>query len=350
MIRLEQLHDVHRTAFEELLRETWQQNWDSELARQIVQWRYYDRPGDATTWIALEQDRCVAMLDSMLRPYMLDGQRVIVRETADWYCTPRRRPFGIGLWLLQQLSLFPEPVFVLGGSQVTLDLLTKLKWISLPPAKSYVLPIKMRGLAANMIRQRWWQHEAMARAIPGFLPLRGPKRIAPPNHHFKVRKLASDDSVAVSVTDQTGLIELLETEHWRWLARMPTELARPVGLLFSRDDQPIAVSYSQIEPAVSGLDARIVHLQFADPSVGAWVISTTAQMLADYGVGFVRCCVSTDTKIAAIERVGFVKTKEIPCHWLPRMAATPACIDVGYLRGDDAMPFQALRGRIGRAP
>jgi hypothetical protein len=350
MIRLELLHDVHRAAFEELLRETWQQNWDAELARQIVQWRYYDRPGDAMTWIALEQDRCVAMLDSMLRPYMMDGQRITVRETADWYCTPRRRPFGIGLWLLQQVYSFPEPVFVLGGSQVTLDLLTKLKWKSLPAAKSYVLPIKVRGLMANVIRQRWWQHEAMARTIPSFLPLKRPKRVAPPTDRFKVRKLSSDDSIAMADAAQTGLVELLETEHWQWLARMPTELAMPVGLLFSFDDKPIAVSYSQIEPAASGLDARIVHLQFTDPSIGAWVISTTARMLADYGVGFVRCCVSTDDKIAAIEKVGFVKTKDIPCHWLPRMADTPTCIDVGYLRGDDAMPFQALRGRVGRAP
>src|SRR5271166_2263357 len=34
---------------------------------------------------------CVATLDSMLRPYLLDGQRILVRETADWYCVPRLR-------------------------------------------------------------------------------------------------------------------------------------------------------------------------------------------------------------------------------------------------------------------
>src|SRR5271166_4523750 len=34
---------------------------------------------------------CVATLDSMLRPYLLDGQHILVRETADWYCVPRLR-------------------------------------------------------------------------------------------------------------------------------------------------------------------------------------------------------------------------------------------------------------------
>ena len=43
---------------------------------------------------------------------------------------------------------------------------------------------------------------------------------------------------------------------------------------------------------------------------------------------------------------GFIKSKDIPCHWLPHTAGIPTCIDVGYLRGDDAMPFQAMRGRM----
>ena len=348
MIRLEQLHDEFRPAFENLLRETWHGFWDDELSQQIVQWRYYDRPANTVTWLVLEEDRCIAMLDSMLRPYMLDGERIIVRETADWYCIPERRKFGIGLWLLRKLTTGPEPLFVLGGSELTMAILPRLKWESLPSASSYVLPIKMRGLAANLIRQKWWQHEALARAIPNFLPMRGPKHIASPStKRAEMRVLSPDDSVDLGPNTQQGLIQLLETSHWQWLAKMPPGLAMPLGLLFSLNGVPVGVSFSQIEPSASGLDAKIVHLQFIDPAIGAWIISATAETLANRGVGFIRCCVSTTEKIAAIERVGFIKSKEIPCHWLPHMAGTPSCVDVGYLRGDDAMPYQALRGRIG---
>jgi hypothetical protein len=348
MIHLEQLHDGCRPAFENLLRETWQPFWDDELSQQVVQWRYYDRPASAVTWLVLEKDRCIAMLDSMLRPYMLDGERIIVRETADWYCTPDRRKFGVGLWLLRKLTVGPEPIFVLGGSELTMAILPKLKWESLPSASSYILPIKARGLVANLIRQGWWEYEALARTIPNFLPLRPPRHIAPPQaKRAEMHVLTPDDTVNVIPPKQTGLVQLLETSHWQWLARMPTGLAMPLGLQFSLDGVPVGVSFSQIEPSASGLDAKIVHLQFTDASIGAWVISATAQTLANRGVGFIRCCASTAEKTTALERVGFIKSKEIPCHWLPHMVGIPSSIDVGYLRGDDAMPFQALRGRIG---
>jgi hypothetical protein len=347
MIRVAQLESAHRPAFEGLLRETWQPFWDDELSKQIIQWRYYDRPATAVTWLVLEGERCIAMLDSMLRPYMLNGERIVVRETADWYCTPERRKYGIGLWLLRKLTTGPEPLFVLGGSELTMAILPKLKWTALPSASSYILPIKVRGLTANLIRQKWWEYESLARAIPNFIPIRPPRTVAPPEtRHAEVRVMAADDTVNVIPATQPGLIQLLETEHWNWLARMPLGLAAPVGLQFLLDGVTVGVSLSQIEPSVTGLDAKIVHLQFTDPAIGAWLISATAQALAQRGVGFIRCYVSTPVKVAALTRVGFIKSKDIPCHWLPHTAGIPTCIDVGYLRGDDAMPFQAMRGRM----
>ena len=350
MIHLVQLEEVCHGTFETLLNEAWGKNWDDDVAQQIVQWRYYDRPGGAVTWLAVEEGHCVAMLDSMLRPYLLDGQRVMVRETADWYCTPTHRS-GVGLWLLRQLALYPDPVIVMGGSSSTVEILSKLprsfnmQWMPLPMVSSYVLPIKMRGLAANLIRQHWWEREKLAVSIPNFLPARKPKRIAAPTSNAAIRLLADDDAVSVTPPARQGLVQLLETPHWQWLAKMPHDLAQPLGLLFSLDDKPVGVSFSQIEPAATGLDARIVHLQ-CQPSHTRWIASETAQFLMQQGVGFIRCCVSSDDKIEALKDVGFVKAKEVPCHWLPREAPTiPTTIDVSYLRGDDAMPFQALRGR-----
>lgn len=353
MIDLVELDETNRPVFEELLRESWQQNWAADVAHQIVNWRYYERPGEAITWLALERGkkgaptRCIAILDSILRPYMLNRERIWVRETADWYCTPSRRQYGIGLWLLRQMvARHPEPVFVLGGSALTLELLPKLKWTVLPTASSYILPITARGLAANMLRQRWWKYEKFARALPRVVSVRGPRRVAPPaGRRVEMRRLAKTDMVALDPPQQDGMVQLLESTHWQWLARMPPCLAQPIGLVFLLDDMPVGLTFSQIEPAASGLDARIVHLQVTDPAMSAWVISETTRLLADYGVEFVRCCVSTSDKITAVEEVGYMKSKDVPCHWWPNRSGTPCQIDVGYLRGDDAMPFQALRGR-----
>ncbi len=79
MIRFTQLDAGTRSAFETLLREIWQhQTWCAKLAQDVVQWRYVDRSNNSATWLAMEGDTCVATLDSMLGPYLLDGQRILV--------------------------------------------------------------------------------------------------------------------------------------------------------------------------------------------------------------------------------------------------------------------------------
>ena len=180
------------------------------------------------------------------------------------------------------------------------------------------------------------------------LPLKIPKRIAPPPGHVDIQIVTDGRLCLPQPPVGPGLIQLFDQAHWDWLCRMPSDLARPIGIIFSRDSRPVGFSLSQIEPAASGLDARILHIHTA-PDMLEWVISETTRVLAKHNVGFVRCCVSTDGKIKAMETIGYIKTKDVPCHWLQLSApATPQMIDVGYLRGDDAIPFQALRGRMGK--
>src|SRR5690242_632906 len=117
-VRATPLDADNRAAFELLLRETWSQNrWHPTLARQVVQWRYTDRPDrdTAVTWLAMDGDRCVAMIDCMTRRYLLDGKLIQVRETADWYATQEARRSAAGLTVLMQLLRRSEPIVVLGG-------------------------------------------------------------------------------------------------------------------------------------------------------------------------------------------------------------------------------------------
>lgn len=337
-----------RASFEKLLSQLWEQNWSGELAQDILRWRYYQRPDDQITWLACVGGECVAMVDSRVRPYLLHGKRVMVRETADWFCLPEYRRFGLGLRVLRQLKDYPEPVVVVGGSALTRQILPRLGWSVLSPVRSYVLPITARGFAANLLRQKWSRQEALAGIIPRALRFRSPARVPAPSSNASIEVLRREDWHELPVAASSDLVSLLERDHWQWLASMPSDFARPLAAVFRLNGTVVGLSLSQLEPAATGLDGRIVHVQVSNPDKAliAWILSATTQMLRERGAEFVRCLVSTPEKIAAIESVGFMLSQELPCHWWNRPdLRIPGSTDIDYLRGDDAQPLAAMRGR-----
>jgi hypothetical protein len=348
-LRLVQLDETNRPSFEALLAEAWRPNWGPELARAILRWRYHDRPSGGGAWLACHDGECVAMLDSFVRPYLLDGRRILVREGADWYCLPKYRPLGVGIRLMQKMMAGAEPMISIGGSEATEAVLPHLGWTRLPDVEKYVLPLTVRGLASSLLRNRWPDRETYAKAIPGFVPLRRPGRApAPPVAVARVVEWRPGKLQTIPVPQKPGLVQLLEEPDQTWMAQMPPDLAETCGLVFLLDDAPVGFSLSQIEPTVAGLDGCIVHLQIAssDPAVVDWVVAETARRLAARGVGIVRCNTSSPDKGAALRRAGFVGRGTLASYWWTKTREPPpATSDVGYLRADDAMPLAALRAR-----
>jgi hypothetical protein len=249
---------------------------------------------------------------------------------------------------LRKLKLDPEPVLVVGGSLMTRQILPKLGWHGLHPVRSYVLPVTARGLVSNVIRQRWPQREALARSVWRRVPFRAAKALPPPPGRAEVRQLGANDWHDLPADGGSDLVSLLQREHWTWLAAMPPEFARPMALLFCLDGEIVGCCVMQLEPAAAGVDGRIVHLQTArnDSALIGWMLSTAASTLARHGAGFIRCFVSTPQKIAAAEAAGFMFSQQMPCFWWHRPELRmPAGVDVDYLRGDDAQPLAAMRGR-----
>ncbi|HUB14404.1 MAG TPA: hypothetical protein VMB34_20805 [Acetobacteraceae bacterium] len=335
-------------SFERLLALVWQQTWPDELAREIVRWRYYQRPVGHMTWVACDGDQCVAMVDSRVRPYILCGQRTMIRETADWYCLPDYRHYGLGLQVLAKLRSFPEPVLVVGGTDTTRQILPLLRWTVLPPVQSYVLPVTARGLAANMMRLKWPHREALARLVWRGLPLRPPRRLRAPSGRPEMQLLHAADWYELPADTGNRFMALLERDHWQWLTKMPAAFATPLGMVFRLDGVVVGFCLAQLEPSAAGLDGRIVHLQAErnDARLLGWMVSVAARILVDRGAAFIRCFVSTPEKIEAVQAVGFVFSQTMPCHWWNRPGVpVPESIDVDYLRGDDAQPLGAIRGR-----
>ena len=95
----------------------WKRDWSEELAETYFSWRYRAREsGD--TLVASDQGRCIGILDSFTRPYWIAGRQQIVRETCDWFCLPEYRAFGVGLHLMRRMMAKPEPILVIGGTDL----------------------------------------------------------------------------------------------------------------------------------------------------------------------------------------------------------------------------------------
>jgi hypothetical protein len=330
-----------------LMPRVWSLDRDANFLRDVFEWRYLKRPFGHRTLLAIDGDRCIGLIDSCLRSYLLNGRRIVVREPADWFCLPEYRPFGIGLTLMRAMMRLAEPLLIIGGTEATRSILPRLGFQQIAVVPQMILPVTARGLGSYLLRRHQHSERAKyARAIPGFLPLRWPRRATPPGPDAFVEQWASGRELPATVTREDGLVELVEPADLHWISAAPHALLRAIILLFRLGNEPVGISLSQLEPTISGLDGRIVHLQLTTPSaeVAEWVVRETARRLAAGAAGFIRCRASSRWLIAALRRAGFVAAGAEPAHWYSRDVALPrGPISVSFLRGDDAVPFEAAK-------
>jgi hypothetical protein len=323
--------------------DVWGQDWDPDFFPETFRWRYLDRPSDGGTWLALDHEQCVAVLDSYIRPYLLDGRRISVRETCDWHCLPHYRQFGVGLKLLRMMMDQPEPIIVVTPTDAASSIMPRLGWKRPSEVQRMVLPVTLRGLAGNLLRRRSRRYAKHARAIPSFVPVR-PPRVVPRPAAARVEEWRPGQKLSIPVPQRDGLVELLEPTDLEWFCAAPPGFMRPIVLVFLFGSEPVGLSLSQLEPSSSGLDARIVHLQISNfpQPVTDWIVSETSRRLAEEGAGVIRCRASTPQKVTALRKTGFITAPAEPAYWWAKDGTPPpSIIDVGYLRASDALPFDA---------
>jgi hypothetical protein len=330
-----------------LLPTVWDLEAEPDLARTLFEWRYLRRPSGDLALVAVDGDRCVGLIDSYLRPYLLDGRRILLRETADWFCLPEYRPLGFGLRLMRMMMRLPEPLINIGGTDATRSILPRLGWTQLSTARQMILPVNLRGLASHLLQcHRHPERAKYALAIPGFLPLRRPRRISSPATNARVDEWLPGQELELPVPQQDGLVELVDQANLEWICSAPQSLYRAVVLVFRVGGEPVGLSLSQLEPSAYGPEGRIVHLQMSRPSqaVAEWIISETARRLADSGAGLIRSRASTPGMVTALRRTGFIASGAEPVYWWAQGRTAPQNgIAVSYLRADDAMPLGAAR-------
>ncbi len=249
---------------------------------------------------------------------------------------------------MRRIMARPEPILSIGGTDVTLALLPRLSWAELPSARRLRLPLKARALAATVLRRRWPGYESIAKLVPDAINLPRPHCPVGPAGGYLRRLIGATEAVPAFDTDAHGLSETLDQADRAWLGAAPADLGEPVELGFWVGDRPVGYSYSWMAPSPVGKEAALLHLRHArlGPDGLAWIIGETVRQLANDGATLIRCRVSDAAKIEAYRKVGFLEGQSEPTYWWAgREQETPTCLDVGWLRADDALPVIAGLGR-----
>jgi Acetyltransferase (GNAT) family len=319
-----------------LLRQWWRQNWSEEFSDKFFAWRYLARPWGETL-LAFDKGRCVGILDSFLRTYLLFGRRITVRETCDWFCTPEYRPQGLGLRLMRKLMINPEPIIVVGGEQTTQSLLPRLKFERLPDVSNCFLPISVKAFMAMKLH-RLGHGEALTRFIPSRLTLTRPRRMMP-LLSGEVR-VSAREVAPPPPGEAYALASVLAKETLEWQTAAPEEIGILIALNFLVDDVLVATSMSRVERHEEGMRAKVLHLQCAAPSspIIDWAVSETVQHLVKRGAVFISCWSSCPLMSAALQRVGFRAGSPRPVFWWPAQTRSLCgAMHLTMARADDAL-------------
>lgn len=340
-IAITSLNEANAPAARVLLLQYWNRNWSDIFAEKFFTWRYMERRF-RDTLLAIDRGRCVAILDSFLRTYLLAGRPTAVRETCDWFCLPEYRKLGMGLSLMRRMMAKAEPIIVIGGTEATKSLLPRLKWQQLPDVPNYFLPISSRALAAFGLRRLRAGAEVFARALPN-LTIRRPRPIPPPSQSAELL-VSSDGRVPLPVPlNSYALVSMIDEATLRWLARAPREVGDLVTLEFMMDGELVGISTSRLERRKEGLSAKVLHLQSTLHSrqhVIDWMVGETARQLATRRAEFISCRASCPTIRMALRRTGFLAGPPLSAFWWSAQGVAPrGPMHLTRIVGDDSIEF-----------
>jgi hypothetical protein len=319
----------------ELLVRAWERNFSKKAAMLYFDWRY-GAPENGETLVACDSGRCIGILGSFTRRYLMAGREEAVRETCDWFCLPEYRALGIGLHLMRQMMARPEPILVIGGSEFTHNLLPRLKWARLPEVDNFALFTSTRMRLGLKVYGRWRASAVLAQAIPDIrLIWRFPKE-PPPSSNAQVRASTLLDLSQLPRIAPYALVPLLEISSLLWLARAPTILGEFTLLSFYCHGEIIGFSINRLQTTPFGTKGQIVHLHAARFEMIKWMVSETVQHLIRRGVGAIFCRASCPIIGEALSDLGFLRQLPSPAYcWPPNKAPPTGPIHLTSMRADD---------------
>lgn len=341
-VQIEQLTAKRLPAVRQLRQQSYPDNWSDEYSEQFFQWRYLPRE-EADTLVAIDGDRCVAMLDSWVHSYRNVDGIVRVREPCDWMCLPEYRHTGLGLQLMNEFMREPEPLLAVGGSAMTQSILPALGWQGLPGAANYILYLTSGAYTERFLRKLKLGESLISLGHKYSVSAwRGQPNLEPPNNEISERQ---PGGVVDGVEPSADYALACMCSEWEpgWLDNAPAGMGEFIWLVGYLDGQPCGLTVSRVYREGDVLVASFQHLQVYErsPVLYQWLIREACERLADRGVVRVVCRASCSTFGSALKDVGFVERSSSPAFWWDRdRSALDGQIHLTYWRGDDAiMPY-----------
>lgn len=340
-IRIERLTAESLPAVRALRESQGNGSWPDDLADRFYRWRYLARE-DAETLVAMDGDRCVAMLDSLCHDYRLGSKIVAVREPCEWFCVADYRPQGLGLKLMRGFMKRPEPMFAMAGTSMTQDILPLLGWQALPETVNFTLPLTTGAFADSLLgRLRFPRGRLRSGTVRSLsFPLWRRKAQAPAGNR-RVSELAVDEELpGIDPCPDYGLA--CKSSGWEpaWLRRAPTEMGRFSWLVAYSGEQAIGFSVSRVFQNNGIVEAKLLHLQSSQNSIEfyEWLVVATARFLARAGAVKVTARASCPTFADALTRSGFVARSRTPAFWWCEDGSLPSApLHLTLWRADEAI-------------
>ena len=322
-----------------------ERDWDRAFIDRFLDWRFLQRK-NCQTVLAMDGDRCVAMVDAITRNYAIGGKKTGVRETDYWLSLAEYRPFA-SMRVMQSLMDEPEPICAIAGYDYVGSLMERLRWNPLPDVRQMVLPLSA-GFGVKVLAQATNKNIADFPAFltkPLSLKFRKPKKQPAPATTTAVSQItnAADLPDIMPPPAMYAAAALADRHDFEWYAAAPDELGEFVWLLFSMDGKPVAFTLCRLYTEGPYKVAKLVHVQSAitDVQTYAWIIGETSAFIAKRGVDWIDGRFSCPTITKALSQAGYIKGQtHHPFYWPGSQDMQVGDYLVSFmLRGEGLAPY-----------
>lgn len=330
-------------ALKHLVLPFWDRTWDDAVCDRIFRWRFLER-SDGEAILAFDGDRCIAMIDSWVRRYIVDNEICHVREMADWYSHADYR--GAGLEPVWMMMRRPEPSISAGGTIPTQRMLPRLGWKPMPQQfRNFILPLNSSVLLEGLFRRSKIpgsaQLASLARHIA--LPIGRIRNRVPQSGEAGIRPMLplGVPSTMDCASPSYALARLVDESELEWLHSAPREMGEFGSLVFSLDGKAVGISVYRLLSRSHRREGCILHIQASQVSTRsyAWMASETAAYLVRRGATMIRCRTSCLFLARALRQTGFYQRPAlIPMWWWPKNGELPkGNALLSFLRADDGI-------------
>ncbi len=277
--------------------------WRRPHTEPWVDWRYR-RCSHQRGMVLIEDGRVLATSFGLARPWWAGGETHTLLETIDWAALPELRGAGVGILPLMSLGRGEHPLFAVGGSDDTNQLIERMGFAPVGAIESFVLPTSSSWLAHKLADQRGLP--AASLRLPAAVAMRAWFRPGSGGMPYggRATEVSEFSNAAVALPRQDrfhAAIALLDRDWLRWLQDEP---GRPqfVRMEFHRGGTLAGYGVGRVR-RVGGVAEGLIldaYTPSEDPQQWRWMVRELTRRLVGLGAALVRARAASPRLAAAL--------------------------------------------------